>query len=56
MSDGGFLAMGGYAFYVWLAYGLSAAVLIINAVLPARTEQSLLLGIRKRTQEKNSAQ
>jgi heme exporter protein D len=24
----GFLGMGGYAFYVWTSYGLSAAVLI----------------------------
>ncbi len=56
MTNGGFLAMGGYAFYVWFAYGLSAVVLMVNAVAPARTEKSLLLGIRKRTQEKSSAQ
>ncbi|RKF20445.1 heme exporter protein CcmD [Alginatibacterium sediminis] len=34
-----FLAMGGYAFYVWLAYGISAAsliVLIINSVVSRR--------------------
>lgn len=29
-----FLAMGGYAFYVWSAYALVAAVLIGNAVAP----------------------
>ena len=52
MTDGGFFAMGGYAFYVWLAYGLSAVVLIINAVLPARTEKSLLLTIAKRAAKK----
>jgi len=27
-----FLAMGGYAFYVWTAYGVAAALLIINVV------------------------
>lgn len=30
MSD--FLAMGGYAFFVWSAYGLSAVVLGLNVV------------------------
>ena len=29
-----FLAMGGYAFFVWSAYGLVAIVLIGNAVVP----------------------
>ena len=28
-----FLAMGGYAFYVWGAYGLTAVVLLGNAVV-----------------------
>lgn len=31
-----FLAMGGYAFFVWSAYGLVAVVLIGNAVVPWR--------------------
>ena len=29
-----FLAMGGYGFYVWTAYGISLAVLLVNFVLP----------------------
>ena len=29
-----FLEMGGYAFFVWSAYGLVAAVLIGNAIAP----------------------
>ena len=29
-----FLAMGGYALFVWSAYGLVAVVLIGNAVVP----------------------
>ncbi len=37
-----FLHMGGYGLYVWGAYGLSAAVLIWNAVLPMQREKSLL--------------
>jgi heme exporter protein D len=53
---GDFLAMGGYAFYVWLAYGLSALVLIVNAVLPGRREKTLLARIAKRAREKQNAQ
>ena len=29
-----FLNMGGYAIYVWSAYGISAVVLIGNAIVP----------------------
>ncbi len=29
-----FFAMGGYAFYVWSAYGLTVLVLLLNVVIP----------------------
>jgi heme exporter protein D len=29
-----FFAMGGYAFYVWTAYGITLAVLLANIVIP----------------------
>ncbi|MCF6249836.1 MAG: heme exporter protein CcmD [Methylococcaceae bacterium] len=29
-----FLAMGGYGFYVWTAYGIGFVVLVMNVVLP----------------------
>ena len=29
-----FLTMGGYAAYVWPAYGVAAVVLLVNALLP----------------------
>lgn len=29
-----FLAMGGYGFYVWTAYGISFVVLLLNVILP----------------------
>ncbi len=32
MAD--FFHMGGYAFYVWLSYGIGAVVLIMNVILP----------------------
>jgi heme exporter protein D len=34
--------MGGYGFYVWTSYGLSAIVLVGNAVMARRRESSLL--------------
>lgn len=37
-----FFAMGGYAFYVWGSYGLSAVILIANAMLPRIREKALL--------------
>ena len=33
-----FFSMGGYAFYVWTAYGIALAVLLVNLVLPLRRE------------------
>lgn len=36
-----FLAMGGYAFFVWSAYGLVGVVLIGNAAVPWRRHRRL---------------
>ncbi len=45
-----FLHMGGYAAYVWSAYGISLVVLILNIILPIRHEQALLHAIKKKLQ------
>ena len=38
-----FFAMGGYAFYVWMAYGLTAVALAVEvAMLRARRRRTLL--------------
>ncbi len=34
MSLQEFLAMGGYAFYVWTSYGIATIVLVVNVLLP----------------------
>ncbi len=34
-----FLAMGGYAIYVWSSYAIAVVVLGLNAILPVRTER-----------------
>jgi heme exporter protein D len=44
-----FWAMGGYAFYVWTAYGLSAAILLLNVLLPLAREKRLLRELRGRS-------
>jgi len=47
MNMASFFDMGGYAFYVWLSYGLTAAVLILNAWWPGRREKALLSAIAR---------
>ena len=43
-----FFAMGGYAAYVWPAYGLTLAVLVANAVVPHQRERALYRRIAQR--------
>ncbi|PPD22906.1 MAG: heme exporter protein CcmD [Methylomonas sp.] len=37
-----FFAMGGYAFYVWTSYGITAVVLIVNLLLPVMQRKQWL--------------
>lgn len=43
-----FLTMGGYAAYVWPAYGIAALVVIVNAVSPARRLKRRLADLKRR--------
>ncbi len=46
-----FLHMGGYAFYVWTSYGLTAVILIANLLVPllnARRQRRELIGKLRR--------
>ena len=45
-----FFNMGGYAAYVWSAYGISLVVLVMNIILPIQREKALLSSIRRRLQ------
>ncbi len=40
MAD--FIGMGGHGLYVWLAYGIALAVLLLNVVQPLRQTRQLL--------------
>ena len=43
-----FLAMGGYAFYVWTAYGVTFLVMLFNYLLPVIQRKQLLRQISLR--------
>jgi heme exporter protein CcmD len=43
-----FLHMGGYAFYVWPAYGLSLIILVLNVIWSRRCEQQFFRMLRRR--------
>ena len=47
-SFGGFLAMGGYAVYVWPAYAVFVAVLLADWLAPALRRRRLLRALRGR--------
>jgi heme exporter protein D len=42
MSLQEFLAMGGYAFYVWTSYGICLIVLLANVVIPIIQRKNFL--------------
>ncbi len=54
-----FFNMGGYAFYVWLSYGLTAVILIANIIVPKLNEKKvkrdLIMRIERNLEEKNNA-
>lgn len=43
-----FLTMGGYAAYVWPAYGVVLVVMVVNAILPGHRQRVLLKQLRRR--------
>ena len=54
MSLAEFLNMGGYAMYVWPSYGIAAAILIANIVIPVQKHRLLVSRLRRRfRQEQN---
>lgn len=44
-----FFHMGGYAFYVWMSYGIALLVLAANLVWPIRQHKDLLRRMARRT-------
>lgn len=46
-----FLAMGGYASFVWSAYGITAIVLLANLIFAVHAKRTQLQRIRQRQRE-----
>ena len=51
---GNFLAMGGYAAYVWPAYAVFLVVLAIDALAPIAHRRRVLAEIRGRVQRRSA--
>jgi len=51
-----FVTMGGYAAYVWPAYGIALVVLLVNALAPGRQQRRLLKEIRRRANPKERSE
>ena len=51
-----FLHMGGYAFYVWMSYGLALVVLVMTFVMPMINRKNLIkeLRMKYRQQERQN--
>jgi heme exporter protein D len=47
-----FIDMGGYAAYVWPAYGLFLVLLVTNALIPLKREKTIMRSIAKRIKER----
>jgi heme exporter protein D len=43
-----FLAMGGYAFFVWTSYGIALIVLVVNLIIPMRQRRRILAEIDRK--------
>ena len=43
-----FLHMGGYAFYVWTSYGITALVLLLNLLVPLWQRKRLFTDIARK--------
>jgi heme exporter protein D len=50
-----FFHMGGYAFYVWTSYAISALVLVANLALPLARRGRLLADLRRRARARRQA-
>lgn len=42
-----FLAMGGYGFYVWGSFGVTAAILIVEPIVAVRSRKSLVARLKR---------
>jgi len=48
-----FFAMGGYAFYVWGSFGVTAVLMILEVILLRRRKQQLIRRLGRSTRARN---
>lgn len=53
-----FIAMGGYGFYVWGSFGVTAAIMAIEPILVARNRKATLSRLKRqlRAEARNTAE
>ncbi len=51
-----FFAMGGYAFYVWGSFGLTALIMVVEPIMVARRRKNLLSRLKRQIAAENLAQ
>ncbi len=53
-----FLAMGGYGFYVWGSFGVTAAIMAIEPILVARNRKATISRLKRqlRAEARNTAE
>ena len=53
-----FIAMGGYGFYVWTSFGVTALIMAIEPIVAARNQKTLIARLQRqlRAENRNPAQ
>ena len=53
-----FLAMGGYGFYVWGSFGLTALIMIVEPIVVARNRKNTIARLKRqlRAETRNTAE
>ena len=53
-----FVAMGGYGFYVWGSFGLTALIMLVEPIMVVRNRRSVIARLKRqiRAENRNSAE
>ncbi len=53
-----FIAMGGYGFYVWTSFGVTALIMAIEPIVATRNQKTLIARLQRqlRAENRNPAQ
>jgi heme exporter protein D len=51
-----FFAMGGYAFYVWGSFGVTALIMVVEPIMVSRRRKNLMSRLKRQIAAENLAQ